>query len=166
LKSFVGEVKRVLKKDGYFTLAFQNKDLKIWIALAELIRDTGMQLEDISSYSTFGSPYNKNWSKFSPKSDFYVTFKNTRQVLSPKNEGVYPIEIAKDIVEYLGENNGSLFNLNKAYDLFVAVVLVKIFDGYEIYEYERLNVEKIIEMFKQIVEKDYGNIQTRLFQNI
>ncbi len=166
LKSFIAEAKRVLKKDGYFTLAFQNKDLNIWITVAELIRDRGMTLEDIFSYSTLGSPYNKSWSKFSPKSDFYVTFKNTRGKINSKNKGVHPEEIARDIVDYLGDNNGALFNLNKAYDLFVAVVLSKIFEGYTIYACEKLNVEKVIGLFQQIIESNYGNIQKRLFQNI
>jgi len=153
-----------LKKDGYFTLAFQNKDLKIWVAIAELIRDRGMELTDISSYNTFGNPYNKNWAKFSPKSDFYVTFRNTGKKIKAKKGGMYPEEIANEIVNYLGENNGSLFNLNKAYDLFVAVVLNKIFSGYKIYDYKKLNVENIIKLFERVIK--YGNIQTRLFQNI
>jgi len=164
LKLFISESKRVLKKDGYFTLAFQNKDLKIWVAIAELIRDQGMKLTDISSYNTFGNPYNKNWAKFSPKSDFYVTFKNTGKKIRTKKGGIYPEEIANDIVNYLGENNGSLFNLNKAYDLFVAVVLNKIFNGYKIYDYKKLNVENIIKLFERVIK--YGNIQARLFQNI
>lgn len=166
LKLFIAEAKRVLKKDGYFTLAFQNKDLNIWIAVAELIRDSGMTLEDISSYSTFGSPYNKSWSKFSPKSDFYVTFQNRGRKTNSKNKGVYPEEIARDIVDYFGDNNGALFNLNKAYDLFVAVVLSKIFEGYAIHACEKLNIEKVIGLFQQIIESNYGNIQKRLFQNI
>jgi len=163
LKLFITEAKRVLKKDGYFTLAFQNKDLNIWIAVAELIRDSEMTLEDISSYSTFGNPYNKSWSKFSPKSDFYVTFQNTGRKINSKNKGVYPKEIAKDIVDYLGNNNGALFNLNKAYDLFVAVVLSKIFEGYTIYGCEKLNIEKVIDLFQQIIKSNCGNIQKRLF---
>ena len=164
LKSFISESKRVLKKDGYFTLAFQNKDLKIWVAIAELIRDRGMELTDISSYDTFGNPYNKNWAKFSPKSDFYVTFKNTGKKIKTKKGSIYPEEIANEIVNYLGKNNGALFNLNKAYDLFVAVVLNKIFSGYRIYDYKKLNVENIIKLFEQIIK--HGNIQARLFQNI
>lgn len=164
LKLFVLESKRVLKKDKYFTLAFQNKDLKIWIALAELIRDQGMELLDISSYDTFGSPYNKNWAKFSPKSDFYVTFKNVGRNIKPKSGGIYPEEVARDIIDYIGKNNDVLFNLNKAYDLFVAAVLIKVLDGYTIYNYEKLNVESVVKLFKGIT--NYGNIQTRLFQNI
>lgn len=149
LTAFVGEVRRVLKKDAYFTLAFHNKDLKIWISLAELIKDHGMELVDVSSYDTFGSPYNKNWAKFSPKSDFYVTFINSQKKATEANKKtIYPAEIASEIVQHLGENNGKLFNLNKAYDLFVGVVISKIFDGWRIGEHEGLNIEHITNLFR------------------
>jgi DNA modification methylase len=152
---FISEAKRVLKKDAYFTLAFQNKDLKIWISLAELIRDRGMALIDISSYATFGSPYNKNWAKFSPKSDFYVTFKNSQEIIGKLNlRRIYPREIADEIVKCLGEKNGKLFNLNKAYDLFVGVAISKIFDGYQIANYEGLSIESITKLFQHITKNE------------
>jgi len=179
--SFIGEVKRVLKKDAYFTLAFHNKDLKIWISLAELIRNHGMELVDISSYDAFGSPYNKNWAKFSPKSDFYVTFRNSQKEIKNYNQKtVYPHEIANEITRYLGKKNGKLFNLNKAYDLFVGVVISKIFEGFQVAEHERLSIKNITNLFQEIIQyqnkgvvhqkllsmekvKLYGNIQQRFF---
>jgi adenine-specific DNA methylase len=151
LTAFIGEAKRVLKKDAYFTLAFHNKDLKIWISLAELIRDHGMELVDISSYDTFGSPYNKNWAKFSPKSDFYVTFINSQKKTKTINKKtVYPDEIADEIVKCLGKNNERLFSLNKAYDLFVGVVISKIFDEFQIAEHEKLSIEHITNLFHDV----------------
>lgn len=150
LTSFISEVRRVLKKDAYFTLAFQNKDLEIWVNLAELIRDSGMELVDISSYDTFGSPYNKNWAKFSPKSDFYVTFKNQKKSAKvSKRRVVYPDQIADDITTYLGKHNGKLFNLNKGYDLFVGMVISKIFDGFQIVGHENLDIENITKLFQK-----------------
>lgn len=151
LTAFVGEARRVLKKDAYFTLAFHNKDLKIWINLAELIRDHGMELVDISSYDTFGSPYNKNWAKFSPKSDFYVTFINSQKKTKVTNKKtIHPDEIANEIVKCLGKNNGKLFNLNKTYDLFVGVVISKIFDGYQVADHEKLGIEHITNLFHDV----------------
>lgn len=151
LAAFIGEAKRVLKKNAYFTLAFHNKDLKIWIGLAELIRDHGMELVDISSYDTFGSPYNKNWAKFSPKSDFYVTFVNSQKKVNAINKKtIYPDEIADEIIKCLGKNNDKLFNLNKAYDLFVGVVISKIFDGAKVAEHEKLGIEHITNLFHDI----------------
>jgi len=163
LVSFIGEVKRVLKKNAYFTLAFHNKDLKIWISLAELIRDHGMELEDISSFDTFGSPYNKNWAKFSPKSDFYVTFINRRVVkkLTPKK--IYPRQIANEITKYLGKNNGKLFSLNKAYDVFVGVVISKIFDGSQVADHERLSIKNITNLFQKATDnQNKGIVQQKL----
>lgn len=155
LTSFIGEVGRVLKKDAYFTLAFQNKDLRIWVSLAELIKESGMELVDISSYDTFGSPYNKNWAKFSPKSDFYVTFRNRKkEVKHSSKKVVYPNEIVYEIAKYLGEHNGKLFNLNKGYDLFVGMVISKIFDGYQVANHEKLDIETIINLFEKTVSKD------------
>ncbi len=169
LAAFIGEAKRVLKKDAYFTLAFHNKDLKIWISLAELIRDHGMELVDISSYDTFGSPYNKNWAKFSPKSDFYVTFINSQKKTKVTNKKtIHPDEIANEIVKCLGKNNGKLFNLNKAYDLFVGVVISKIFDGYQVADHEKLGIEHITNLFhyvppvKKKPQKD--SVQPALFK--
>lgn len=151
LTAFIGEAKRVLKKDSYFTLAFHNKDLKIWISLAKLIRDHGMELVDISSYDTFGSPYNKNWAKFSPKSDFYVTFANSQKKAPVAGKkAVYPDEIATEIVKCLGKNDDRLFNLNKAYDLFVSVVISKIFDGYQVVDHEKLSIENITSLFRGV----------------
>lgn len=166
LVSFIGEVKRVLKKDAYFTLAFHNKDLKIWIRLAELIRDHGMELVDISSYNTFGSPYNKNWAKFSPKSDFYVTFRNSQKEIKKFNQKrVYPHEIANEITKCLGKKNDKLFNLNKAYDLFVGVVISKIFDGFQMAEHERLSIENITNLFQEVAQHQNKEIaQQRLLK--
>lgn len=154
LASFISEVRRVLKKDAYFTLAFQNKDLEIWISLAELIRDSGMELVDISSYDTFGSPYNKNWAKFSPKSDFYVTFKNRKKETKIGNKKIVSAEeVADEITKYLGEHNGKLFNLNKGYDLFVGMVISKIFDGVRVQNHEKLGIERITRLFQEAVQK-------------
>lgn len=153
LALFINEAKRVLKKNAYFTLAFQNKDIKIWINLAKLIRDNGMELVDISAYDTFGSPYNKNWAKFSPKSDFYVTFKNSekgKKMISKKS--ISPSEIVDEIRPYLGENNEKFLNLNKAYDVFVGVVISKIFNNIQITDYDKLNIENIINLFQNNVK--------------
>src|SRR3989344_5739873 len=140
---------------SYIWNCWLDKDLKIWISLAELIRDHGMELVDISSYDTFGSPYNKNWAKFSPKSDFYVTFVNSQNKTKPKNKkAIYPNEIADEIVKCLGKNNDKLFNLNKTYDLFVGVVISKIFEGSQVAEHERMSIENITNLFQDVPREE------------
>jgi len=165
LVSFVGEAKRVLRNNAYFTLSFQNKDLKIWISLAELIRDNGMKLVDISSYNAFGSSYNKNWAKFSPKSDFYVTFKNQEnQIKTFDKKAIHPNEVINEITHYLGKKHETLFSLNKAYDLFVGIVISKIFDGFEIANHKNLDIESIIELFRESIQNSNKEVaQSTLF---
>jgi DNA modification methylase len=77
---FVHEAYRVLKPDKFLTLCFQNKDIKIWADLAKLIRESGFELVDVSVFDTLGNPYNGNWAKFSPKSDFYITFRKIKKI--------------------------------------------------------------------------------------
>ncbi len=167
LTLFIGEAKRVLKKNAYFTLAFHNKDLKIWVNLAELIKDHGMELVEISSYDTFGSPYNKNWAKFSPKSDFYVTFVNSQKkqkIVGKKT--IYPNEIADEITKCLGKQNENLFNLNKAYDLFVGAVISKIFDGNTVADHERLSIESITNLFQNtpVIKDGKEGVRSGVFE--
>lgn len=152
---FLGETKRVLKNEGYFTLCFQNKDPEIWIDLVKKIYNKDFLLVDISSFDTFGNPYNKNWAKFSPKSDFYVTFqkkKDNAVVVNKKNTS--SDKIAEEIIKYLKKEKSkkNTFNLNKGYDLFVGVVINKIFNGYEISNTEKLTVENIIHMLESAIK--------------
>ena len=76
---------------------------------------------------------------------------------------IYPDEIADEIVKCLGKHNGKLFNLNKAYDLFVGVVISKIFDGSQVAEHERLNIENITNLF-QDVPRDEKYVQKKKVQ--
>jgi len=119
-----------------------------------------MELVEISSYDTFGSPYNKNWAKFSPKSDFYVTFKNVKKQSKLSNKTIYPSQIALEITKYLGKNHDKLFNLNKAYDLFIGSVINKVFDGAMIADHEDLNIEIITGLFRDVVEPKQSEAPT------
>lgn len=157
-KLFIDESNRVLKEGKYLTLCFQNKDIKVWFNTAEMMRKKGFQIEDISVYDTLGTPYNKNWSKFSPKSDFYITFINKApRSNNKKSKVIEPEEIVKNVLSLL--NDERLFNLNKAYDLFVAIFITELFNGNRISRSKKLNLKNIISMFKQI--KEDGNIQSR-----
>ena len=157
---FIKEARRVLKNDGYFTLAFHNKDIKIWIELAESLRDEGLVLIDIASYDTFGSPYNKNWAKFSPKSDFYVTFSNKhKKPINNHKKIVSSKDIASEINKYLSENQTNLPNPNKAYDLFVGSTINKIFDGFVISDAHTLSIENVIELFSIYYRAPRNNIK-------
>lgn len=158
---FIREVHRILKEDGVFTLCFHNKDSKIWLNLSKILKDTGFDLVNIATFDTFGSPYNKSWAKFSPKSDLYITFQKRKNPGSPKRtKKIYPEDIAKDICSYLINHNGKDFNLTKAYDLFVAAMITNIMNGYVIIDCDKLNIKSIVALFEKVIKS--GNIQGRL----
>ena len=74
-----GDIYKALKNESYFTLCFQNKKADIWKTIIAYCKDLGFKLIDVSIYDTFGSPFNKFWADFSPKSDIYVTFQKTQK---------------------------------------------------------------------------------------
>lgn len=162
MKQSIEEISRVLKQDGYFTLCFHNKDSRIWIKLVEILKEAELNLVDISSYDTFGFPYNKSWANFSPKSDLYITLKRKSVPLRRlKSKTLDPEKIAEEICSYLVSRNGSDFDLNKAYDLFVAVMIAEIMNGNKIADSNKLNIRSIVHMFERAVK--YENIQGRIF---
>lgn len=155
---FINESHRVLKDGKYFTLCFQNKDIKVWLSLAELMRRKGFKLVDISIHDSLGTPFNKNWAKFSPKSDFYITFKKGNPERLEINRIVNPNNLIEEIVTYFS-NDSKLFTLNKAYDLFVALFIEELFSGGSFSDVKRLELKSIIRMFEEVIKN--GNIQTR-----
>lgn len=162
IESFVGEAHRVLKNGGYFTLCFQNKDIRIWLGIVQLIKDYNFKLVDIDVFDTFGNPYNKNWAKFSPKSDFYVTFQKTNEKMKAGEvETIYPERIIKDIVTHLEGKNKKVLDLNKGYDLFVAITISEIFRKNTVLDNDKLSLKDIILMFSNFIKN--GNLQERLF---
>lgn len=157
MRQSIKEITRVLKRDKYFTLCFHNKDSKIWINLTEAFREAKLRVVDISSYDTFGYPYNKGWANFSPKSDLYVTFENQCLTSTKRNLRILePEELASDICNYLRNWNGGSFNISKAYDLFIAAVIVEMMKGNRIKDYGKLNIRSIVQIFERVLER--GNI--------
>lgn len=168
-KQFVQNAKRVLKKDAFFTLCFQNKSLDVWLGIIDTIRREGFTLKTIEIYDTFGSPYNKHWAKFSPKSDFYVTFVNSYNSFKESPQNVEPLTIINNIIDYLNGNNGNTIDLNKAYDLFVASVVHEAFEGFCLDKLKTYNLKKLLNIFNQarqdgtLQETCDRNFQMQLF---
>lgn len=161
---FIKNAKRVLKNNSYFTLCFQNRILKIWLRIVQLVNEEGFELSSIEVYDTFGSPYNKFWARFSPKSDLYVTFKKTEVKSHKTKEIVYPHEVISEIMKYIEENNDYVFDLNKGYDLFVAAVIHHVFNNNEISAAEELDLKKIVSIFEEYQRN--GTIPERCTKNI
>jgi 16S rRNA G966 N2-methylase RsmD len=125
LNDAFGEVRRVLKKDKLFTLAFQSKDLELWRAVAVALRNQGFEFEDIFADNMLGSPFTKNWSAHSPKSDIYLTLVNRKQ--SPRlSETLLFSEVLKSARTAI--MRGKL-KRERAYDFVVMKVITKTLDG-------------------------------------
>lgn len=163
IAEFIENAHRVLKPNAFFTLCFQNKDLKIWLEIVQKIKDSGFDLHDIKVYDTFGSPYNKHWAKFSPKSDLYVTFKKSKSKKSAKQE-IYLSDIANQVIDFFNQHGDLEYDLYKIYDLFVTAVISEVFEGKAISTAEKWDLKKIIEIFE--TRKDYGNRQKRSVANL
>jgi DNA modification methylase len=169
IAEFIENAHRVLKPDAFFTLCFQNKELKIWLEIVQKIRDSGFVLHDIQIYDTFGSPYNKHWAKFSPKSDLYVTFKKSKQRRQVNREEVSLSDVANRVIELFNQHLEFEFDLYKIYDLFVATVIGEVFKGKIFSTSEKWDLKKIVEIFE--TKKQYGtrqkgsagNFQAQLF---
>lgn len=127
-ETFIKKIKSILKKNKYFTLCFHNKNLSIWIELLKVIYFNGFNLIDISVFNTHGNSYNTNWSKFSPKSDFYLTFQNKKLKKSLKNNISF-----KDLVKKVKLSKN---NISDSYDLLVSEVIKNIFIGNDVTDIE------------------------------
>lgn len=114
---------RALKTDRYFTLCFQNKNSDIWQAVISHCKQLGFKLIDISIYDTYGSPFNKSWANFSPKSDIYVTFKKSQETeLGFYSEQESISTIIREISKYMNEHDIPNDN-NKLYDLVISYLI-------------------------------------------
>lgn len=119
----VSEMRRVLKPTGRLTLAFHSKDLSLWIGLAEIMRNQGFAMVDLFTDDPKGSPFNTNWAKFSPKTDFYLTFaRRTREVENITIDFEDAIREVRDEAPKMGTLEG-------AYDLIVAHIFVRVVEG-------------------------------------
>jgi len=162
IEQFISETYRVLKDKGYFTLCFQNKDINIWFTVIEMVKKHNMRLTDIEVNDTLGNPYNKNWAKFSPKSDFYVTFQKKEEKLTKSKEKViYPYDIMRYLASYIRENDIKDTGLNKIYDLFVASVIKESFSNKIVANMNKLNLKDVVMIVKDIAEN--GNKQKCFF---
>lgn len=120
---------RALKTGKYFTLCFQNKNAQVWKDVVQCCKGLGFQLVDVSIYDTYGSPYNKNWAKFSPKTDIYVTFRKAETPPESFYEKEQTVEdIIREIVAYCKERN-LVLNNNKLYDLTIAYLIWAMFSN-------------------------------------
>ncbi|MCX6131986.1 MAG: DNA methyltransferase [Proteobacteria bacterium] len=78
LNAFILQAARVLRKNGKMTISFHSKDIELWCELARSLHASGFEMIDLYISHGVGSPFTKNWAKFSPKSDIYITVTNSQ----------------------------------------------------------------------------------------
>lgn len=131
-----------LKKDKYMTLCFQNKNFSIWKHIIDTCKKLGFQLEDISIYNTYGVPFNKYWSKFSPKSDIYVTFKKSDKHIKSRyyRENLNLESLIREIANYTYNINDN----DKIYDLTVAYIIWSLYYNLGELQIDNFDLKKFI----------------------
>lgn len=80
--SSLEECFRVLKPGKHMTIAFQSKDIRLWVGLSVILAEVGFELVAIEIAAPKGNPFTANWSSKSPKNDFYITVQKPN--LKPK----------------------------------------------------------------------------------
>ena len=127
LSQSLANIYRALKPEKFFTLCFQNKNSQVWKDVLQFCKKLGFRLIDVSIYDIYGSPYNKNWANFSPKTDIYVTFQKTETPQEYFYEETQTFEsIIREIVVYCKRNNIEANN-NKLYDLTISYLIWAMF---------------------------------------
>lgn len=163
------KIYKSLKKEKYFTLCFQNKNFKIWKDVITHCKILGFSLENIGIYDTFGSPYNKYWAKFSPKTDIYVTFKKTSENNTNRyfETNLTLEDIIKEILDFMYENNIELDSV-KIYDITVSLIIWNLFYNQGILDIEEFNIKSFSNTVDGIIQsKQYQiNEQLSLFNYI
>lgn len=119
-------------KDGrFFTLCFQNKNLATWHEVINKCKELGFQLINVEVFDSLGNTFNKNWAKYSPKSDIYVTFKKENLKKFNSNSGVYDesdIEkVVSQIIIYCKQYYLDIIESNFLYDVIVSYIIWHIF---------------------------------------
>ena len=139
-----------LKRGKYFTLCFANKEFNVWREIISHCKQLGFQIERIETYDTYGTPFNKNWATFSPKTDLYVTFKKISKSDKFKtvNQNVTLNNIVDSCLEYFEEINENV-NVYKLYDLTIATIIWLMF-----YNKKDFNIENFdLKSFSKIIEE-------------
>lgn len=126
LAGSLSEIGRVLKRDSFMTLAFHSKDINLWVGLAETLRKSGFSLVEIFCEKPKGSPFTRNWAKFSPKNDFYITLRNSKIEIETESELVFA-----DYLEQFNKNfdKSSFESINDAYDAFASTCMKDVLGG-------------------------------------
>jgi DNA modification methylase len=140
LEKSVSEAYRILKPGKRYTLCFHNKEFKIWNGVLNIFKKHDFILEDVKVINTHGNSYNKNWAKFSPKTDLYLTFIKGKYMPTHNKE----ISIQEILKRILSNYSGS--DLSIIYDkLSVELINETYFNEYKI-DLSKLTTKNIVKI--------------------
>lgn len=137
-----------LNNNAYFTLCFANKDFAVWKNILRKCKELGFSLVDVSIFDTYGCPFNKNWSEFSPKSDFYITFKKGKEGCMKEilKKPFYCLnDVCDEVTKYM-KTKRIKFDLGKAYDATVAFIIWILFINEQALKIEDFDIKKFSEV--------------------
>lgn len=153
LNKSLDNIYAALKEKGHFTLCFQNKSSDIWQAVIEHCKHLGFKLADISIYDTYGSPFNKSWANFSPKSDIYVTFvkdKEYEPVFYNEHETVSGI--IKEVADYMKKKDIPNDN-NKMYDLVISYLIWAMYLNEQKIDVTGFDIKKFTKLAEEVMNE-------------
>lgn len=163
LSKSLDNIYRALKPNRYFTLCFQNKNSTVWKEVILHCKELGWQLTDVSIYDTYGSPFNKSWADFSPKSDIYVTFQKTckpQNAFYEKDETVKGI--IKEIINYTKSHEIPADN-NKLYDLTISYLIWAMYLNKREMDVKDFDIKKFTQMVQDIMgETEYEQLELNI----
>ena len=101
LLKVIKECYRILKPSKYLTLTFNNRDLRIWKTILEVVSESGFRLMNINHhYSAVSSGIQGLNKESAIKGDFFYTFKKEDYVCSQKQFELI-LDRCEDIKNYL-----------------------------------------------------------------
>lgn len=163
LSASLDNIYKALKTDKYFTLCFQNKNSDIWQAVISHCKKIGFKLVDISVYDTYGSPFNKSWANFSPKSDIYVTFRKSQEVeqkFYSKQENIS--DIIKEIADYMKEHDIPNDN-NKLYDFVISYLIWAMYLNEQTIDVKGFDIKKFTKLANDVLNgEDFEQLSLQL----
>lgn len=119
LESALQEMYRTLKDKKFATIAFHTRDINLWLGLAKLLNSCGFSLNKIDAFPPKGNPFTRNWAKFSPKTDIYITVQKTA---GHHNSKALPVTFTKIVCEVADHLRGREVPTSLRFDLLVATM--------------------------------------------
>ena len=142
LNAFIIEASRVLRTNASMTISFHSKDIELWCNLAQSLYEAGFDLVDLYISQGVGSPFTKNWAKFSPKSDIYIT------VLNSRTTGRKFIDSSgQEFIQSLSKHTQDISsNQQQLYDFIVLATIDKTMSGTHLSGLHQKNMSSLLTM--------------------